>query len=140
MDDGIYKKLARHLDNLPAGFPPTESGVELRILRRLFSPEEARLACHLTLIPEEAPVIARRAKIPLAETSRRLEEMALKGLIFNMTPNGRPTLYMASQYVIGIWEEIEMPLGAVEFLKSRGGFVHSKQGKKWQSRFLIEML
>ncbi len=104
MDDGIYKGLARHLDDLPGGFPPTESGVELRILRRLFSPEEARLACHLTLIPEEARVIARRAKIPAAEASRQLEEMARKGLIFNMTPNGRPTLYMASQYVIGIWE------------------------------------
>ncbi len=104
MNDDIYRKLARHLDDLPAGFPPTEGGVELRILRRLFSPEEARLACHLTLIPEEIPVIARRAKIPREEASQRLEEMARKGLIFNMTSDGRPIRYMASQYVIGIWE------------------------------------
>ncbi|RTZ98565.1 MAG: 4Fe-4S ferredoxin, partial [Deltaproteobacteria bacterium] len=40
----IYEKLARHLDHLPAGFPATESGVELRILRRLFSEEEAGIA------------------------------------------------------------------------------------------------
>ncbi len=38
----IYRKLAQHLDDLPAGFPSTESGVELRILRRLFTPENGR--------------------------------------------------------------------------------------------------
>ena len=43
MDQDIYQRLAQHLDNLPGGFPPTESGVELRILRRLFTPEEAEL-------------------------------------------------------------------------------------------------
>ena len=44
MTEEIYQKLARHLDNLPGGFPPTETGVELRILRRLFTPEQAELA------------------------------------------------------------------------------------------------
>lgn len=37
----IYKRLAKHLDNLPASFPPTDSGVEIRILKNLFTPEEA---------------------------------------------------------------------------------------------------
>ena len=52
MDQDIYRRLAKHLDNLPAGYPATESGVEMRILRRLFTPEEATLAIHLTLLPE----------------------------------------------------------------------------------------
>ena len=34
----VYKRLAEHLDDLPAGFPATDSGVELRILKRLFTP------------------------------------------------------------------------------------------------------
>jgi hypothetical protein len=43
----VYLKLAKHLDNLPAGFPATDSGVELRILKRLFTPQEAgRFSCH----------------------------------------------------------------------------------------------
>lgn len=46
----IYKKLATHLDNLPAGFPPTESGVEFRILKRLFTEEEAEIATGLTMM------------------------------------------------------------------------------------------
>lgn len=104
MSEDIYKKLARHLDNLPGGFPPTNSGVELRILKRMFTPEEARLAVKLTLIPEEARVIAYRAKISREEAEQRLEEMAKKGLILRIVPKKGPSLYMAAQYVVGIWE------------------------------------
>jgi len=104
MKKDIYQKLARHLDNLPGGFPSTESGVELRILKRLFTPDEAELALHLTLIPEEPRVIARRAKLSREEIAPRLEEMAKKGLIYRVERKDRVTLYMAAQYVIGIWE------------------------------------
>jgi electron transport complex protein RnfB len=104
VEKGVYQKLARHLDNLPGGFPPTQSGVELRILRRLFLPEEAELALNLTLIPEEPRVIAHRAKLDLEDAAHRLEEMAGKGLIFRLQFGELPPRYMASQYVIGIWE------------------------------------
>ncbi|MDY6988431.1 MAG: 4Fe-4S binding protein [Thermodesulfobacteriota bacterium] len=104
MKDDIYEKLARHLDNLPGGFPATESGVEMRILRRLFAPEEAELAVHLSLMPKKAQAIARRTGLSLEEVSARLEEMAQKGLIFTMEKEGKAALYGASQYVIGIWE------------------------------------
>jgi len=104
VNENIYKKLAKHLDNLPGGFPPTRSGVELRILRRLFAPEEAKLALELTLLPEEAEKIARRAKLRADETARSLEEMARKGLIYRIESKDQPPRYMAIQYVIGIWE------------------------------------
>jgi len=100
----IYEKLAKHLDNLPAGFPRTESGVEIRILQRLFTPEDAELALHLTLIPEEPRVVARRAKIPINEVARRLEEMEKKGLIIGIPRKDKPSLYMAQQAVVGFWE------------------------------------
>jgi hypothetical protein len=54
MDIDCYKRLARHLDSLPGGFPPSESGVELRLLRRMFTLQEAELAVHLTLEREES--------------------------------------------------------------------------------------
>lgn len=104
MAKDIYKKLAKHLNNLPGGFPSTESGVELRILRRLFSPEEAELALHLSPVAEEPRVIARRAKIAPEEAPRRLEEMAKKGLIYRIESEDHPTKYMSAQYAIGIWE------------------------------------
>jgi ferredoxin len=103
MDD-IYAKLARHMDSLPGGFPPTGSGVELRILRRLFTREEAELAVHISLIPEEARVIARRAGITREEAAQRLADMARKGLTIGLVAEDKATQYAAAQFVIGIWE------------------------------------
>ncbi len=55
----VYKKLAKHLDNLPGGYPATESGVEIRILKRLFTDQEAEIAMSLTMIPEPSSAVAR---------------------------------------------------------------------------------
>lgn len=100
----VYVRLREHLDGLPGGYPPTESGIELRILRRLFTPEEAGLAPHLTLLPEESRVVAYRAGLPVEETARQLETMAEKGLIFSIHRRGRAPQYQASQFAVGIWE------------------------------------
>lgn len=104
MTEGIYQKLAKHLDDLPGGFPPTDSGVEMRILKRLFAPEEAELALHLTLIAEEPKVVARRAKISRQEAEQRLATMAKKGLIYKIYSKKNQPTYMAAQYLMGIWE------------------------------------
>jgi Na+-translocating ferredoxin:NAD+ oxidoreductase subunit B len=45
MTSDIYERLAAHLDNLPGGFARTEGGAELRILQRLFTPDEAKWRC-----------------------------------------------------------------------------------------------
>jgi len=100
----VYERLAKHLDDLPEGFPRTESGVEMRILRKLFTPADAELALHLTIIPEEPRVIARRAKIPVEEANQRLEKMNKKGLIMEIQRRGKPPLYMALQFIVGFWE------------------------------------
>ena len=104
MPEKIYQKLAKHLDNLPGGFPSSKTGVEFRILKRLFTPEEAEFALYLTLIPEQSSVVARRANVSNREASRRLETMAQKGLIYRIDSDGDPPMYMAAQYAIGIWE------------------------------------
>jgi Na+-translocating ferredoxin:NAD+ oxidoreductase subunit B len=100
----IYQRLAKHLDNLPGGFPSTESGVELRILKRLYTPDDAELALHLTLIPEKSCVIARRAGINYEVSEQRLEEMARKGLIYCSYPEKGPPKYQAANFAVGIWE------------------------------------
>lgn len=100
----VYIKLARFLDDLPAGFPGTKTGTELRLLRQLFTPEEAELTLHLTLIPETARVIARRAESDYTEVENKLNEMSRKGLIYSFEKTGKPAVYMANQMIIGIWE------------------------------------
>jgi len=104
MDEDLYRALAKHLDRLPGGFPETPNGLEQRILRRLFTTEQAQLALHLTLIPESTAVVARRAGLPVNKTARLLEEMAHKGLIYDFSYADKASEYMAYQFVVGIWE------------------------------------
>ena len=101
--DGVYERLREHLDNLPVGFPKTESGVEIRILKRLFTEEEAELATKLTYIPETVDQIALRAKQNPEKIQPLLERLADKGLIFR-SHKGGITQYRAEWFAVGIYE------------------------------------
>ena len=103
MTQDVYERLARHLDSLPAGFPRTESGVELRILKKLFTEDQADLARYLIMMLEPAQSIAKRANRDVKETADKLYDMSRKGLVLRADKPGNP-MYMAAQYVIGIWE------------------------------------
>ena len=103
--DALYRKLQQHLDRMPVGFPATESGVEIRILRRLFTPEEAELTLQASAIPEPAAAIHRRVKprMPLAEVVAQLERMAAKGIILRIEAPRGP-LYAKMIFVVGVYE------------------------------------
>jgi hypothetical protein len=60
MENTPYKQLAERLDALPNGFPPTEDGIELELLARLFTQEEAECASQLRMTPETPAQIAVR--------------------------------------------------------------------------------
>ena len=104
MSAAVYKKLARHLDQLPNGYPATDSGVELRILERLFSPEEAELAMLLSPRLEPAAKIAARNGLTEADLEDKLKALAGKGLVFSIESGDRPAMFMAAPFVVGIWE------------------------------------
>lgn len=103
--DTLYRMLQQHLDRMPVGFPATESGVEIRILRQIFTPEEAELALQASAIPEPAATIHRRVKagMTLAEVATRLEQMADKGLIMRIQAKGEP-LYGKLIFAVGLYE------------------------------------
>jgi electron transport complex protein RnfB len=100
----LYLQLAKKLDELPGGFPRTASGVEMRILHRLFSLEEVRLALCLNLISEPARVVAYRAGVTAASAAQMLAEMESKGLIYGGSSPGKQPEYMLMQFVVGFWE------------------------------------
>lgn len=102
MDD-VYRKLARRLDGLPNGFPPTPDGLELRILRKIFSEEDAAWALKLKPIPETAATVARRLRLPVAEVQERLDGMASRGQIASFTMGG-VIHYALAPFIIGIYE------------------------------------
>jgi Fe-S-cluster-containing hydrogenase component 2 len=84
MSDEIYHQLAKVLDTLPNGFPATESGVEIKILKKIFDPEDAELFCDLRLNFETAKKIASRTGRPLDGLEARLIAMGEKGQIFGV--------------------------------------------------------
>lgn len=100
----VYRQLATHLDRLPGGFPPTDSGVEIKILQRLFSSQEAEIALALTLNPEQVQTVAARLQMEAEALAPILDTMSRKGLIFRRRKKNQPPQYMAAQFVVGIWE------------------------------------
>jgi len=103
MTINLYEKLREFLDQFPIGFRKTPSGVELKILQRLFTEEEAELATFLTIRPERARTIARRTGKKLDEIELKLESMAKKGLIFRLRRDSQ-ALYNAAPFMIGLYE------------------------------------
>ncbi len=99
----VYRRLARTLDRLPQGFPATPEGIELEILRRIYSPEDAEMALELRPFPETAAAIARRLGEPEETVRRRLEAMVDRGQIGGLVFRGR-RCYCLLPFVVGIYE------------------------------------
>jgi hypothetical protein len=91
-----YEALAAALDRLPNGFPRTPSGVELRLLARLATPEEASLAALLGREPEPFQDIAARAGLEPDAARRRLIEMTRRGLTWISKEGGRLRFRLAA--------------------------------------------
>jgi electron transport complex protein RnfB len=100
----VYERLRERLDMFPQGFPKTESGVELEILQRLFTPNEAQIMLHLRLFPEKVADIAERAAKDKAELGETLYDMSRRGLILRYRAPDDELYYFLIPWMIGIWE------------------------------------
>lgn len=98
-----YEQLAHVLDTLPNGFPATENGIEIRLLKKIFTPDEAELFCKLKLNFETPEHIASRIGIPLSKTADKLEVMKRKGQIFGFDVRG-VKFYRMLPWAFGIYE------------------------------------
>jgi electron transport complex protein RnfB len=77
--------------------------VELRILERIFTPQEAELAAAMRLTPEPAGEIASRAGRKPQETGDLLRQMARQGQIRARKVEGRLTFGLIP-FIVGIYE------------------------------------
>ena len=104
-EDELYRALQRHLDRMPVPYPSTASGVEIRILKRLFTPDEARLALRLSAIPEPLETIHRRTRREMTREQLRdaLERMAEKSAIQKL-PGEKGPRYGKAPLVVGMYE------------------------------------
>jgi Pyruvate/2-oxoacid:ferredoxin oxidoreductase delta subunit len=99
----VYKRLAKKLDELPNGYPATENGIELKILEKIFTPEEAEMAMKIRAMPETVEAIAERLEKSVDEMQAILDNMVEKGQIGSFKMFGQQ-MYMFFPFVIGIYE------------------------------------
>ena len=113
MED-IYRQLQKYLDKAPVGYPSTKSGVELRILKHLFTEEEAKIALNLSVIPETVDKIVKRFKkgeMDQENLKRKLDKMAEKGIILSIPKRGDKS--------IRLYNRIPLAVGMFEFQVDR---------------------
>jgi NAD-dependent dihydropyrimidine dehydrogenase PreA subunit len=99
----VYKKLREQLDQYSCGFPLTKSGVEFKILERIFTEEEAEMFLGLTLKVESAEEIARRLRRPPEIVAPLLHRMSQKGNVFTWRRE-ETVKYGAVPYILGLYE------------------------------------
>jgi len=117
-----YRALQEHLDKMPIGFPRANSGSDIRVLKHIFTPEEAKIATFLNFgwkrSREPLEDIYERIKntgISLQELERNLNNMAKKGAISSKI-EGSKKYYSNAALILGIYE-FQVNKLTKEFLK-----------------------
>ena len=133
-NDQAYIKLQKHLDNQAVGFPATKTGVEIRILKHIFAPEEAEIASLLSYKFEPLKIIYSRVE-HLVESPEELEKILdriqKKGGIEFKIKNGKKH-YCNAPLVVGMYE-FQLDRLTPEFIKDFNDYTSDK-------RFGIEFL
>lgn len=99
----VYEALRERLDKFPQGFPRSPSGVEIEILKRLFSPHEAEIALCLKPFPELPESVAARLDGDREGIGTILYDMSRRGLILRVRIQ-EALYYGLVPWMMGIWE------------------------------------
>ena len=106
-NDGVYRDLQRHLDNSPVSFPATKSGAEIRLLKRFFTPEEAKIAVQIsTFKPEPIKRIYQHVKksgisMSIEELQKKLDQMVDRGTLLAFTKEYKKKHYENAGFTAG---------------------------------------
>ncbi|MHA2288374.1 MAG: ATP-binding protein [Promethearchaeota archaeon] len=102
----IYRELQNHLDTLPIGYPATESGVEIRLLKQLFTPEEAKIATMLEFSFVSIEAIYERidnTEMSVNDLEQILDNSVSKGATI-VKKEGSKKYYANNMFMIGIYD------------------------------------
>ena len=126
--DLIYRQLQEVLDErLPVGFPATDSGIEIRVLKHLFTPEEAEVAKHLTVASEPLKEIHNRVvqsgfSINLNDLEEILDGLVKKGAIVGGSQRNH---YSLMPFAIGFYET-QLDRQTKEFARDAYEYLYEK--------------
>lgn len=103
MTDDAYLRLAQVLNELPNGFPSTATQVEIKLLKKIFTSEQADLFCDLRLTFETPEQLSSRTGRPLEGLQRKLMSMASAGQVMT-TKIGSRRMFRMMPWIFGIYE------------------------------------
>jgi hypothetical protein len=126
-NEQVYVKLQKHLDNQAIGYPATRSGVEIKILKFIFTPDEAEIACCLSYKFEPLKTIFSRAGHLVdspEELEKCLERIQKKGGIESKIKNGIMH-YCNAPLIVGMYE-FQLERLTPEFVKDCNEYTSGK--------------
>jgi ferredoxin len=103
MPEDIFRQLQQRLDLYSMGFPASETGIEITILKKLFNQKEAEMFLNMSPKMEDPESVARRLGSPVEEVAGQLEDMAQRGLLFRGR-KGDSVKYGAIPFMHGLAE------------------------------------
>ncbi len=125
IDSIHYRNLQRHLNKMPVGFPSTKSGVEINLLKSIFTPEQAAVSTYLHYKHRNLDEIfeSTREFVDSKEDLKRiLDETVSNGGIFRRKRNGEEQYALLPFLLWGMYEHQLKRLNQ-EFIKDCGEYL-----------------
>ncbi len=136
----VYKKLQKHLDKQPIGYPATLSGVERRLLRDVFTLNEAELALKLDYKCQTLESIFEKVEekgISEADLQKMLDNMEKNGAIFVKLVDGAKQ-YALHPFAVGIFE-LKLTSMTPDFYMNARKYMYQSFGLEFLSTKIPQM-
>lgn len=88
----VYRNLQKHMDKMPVGYPATKTGVEISLLKYIFTPEAARIVIYLDYKYKTVDQIYETVgmeNVSKEDVKCVLDEIVSKGGIFRRERDGQ---------------------------------------------------
>jgi electron transport complex protein RnfB len=125
-----YRQLQEHLDTMPIGYPATESGVEINLLKTIFTPQEAIVATHLDYKHKTVAQIFETAQAEVGseeELTRILDGIVAKGGISRRQRENQKQYAVLPLVLWGMYE-YQLKRLTPDFLMSFGQYMQNEFG------------
>jgi ferredoxin len=125
-----YRALQQHLDQMPIGYPATQSGAEINLLRLVFTPAEAWIATHLDYKHKSVAQIFETAQAEVSsveELTRILDGIVSKGGISRRVRDHEKQYAVLPLAAWGMYEHQLKRLTPV-FLMNYGQYMQAEYG------------
>ena len=137
----VYRRLQEHLDKMPVGYPATKSGVEIDLLKAIFTPQEASIATHLDYKHKTVDQVFETARGEVGskeELARILDETVAKGGITRRERDSKRQYAVVPLLLWGMYER-QLKRLSPEFLDDVGQYMMGEFGLELATSTLPKM-